>query len=386
MLKKVFVTFLLTIFAVGAMATVIPSGAENAMAEVDFSGANSVYVTEYQTGKVVYAKNENDRKPIASMVKIMTSLLTLEALDDGKVSQGDSVEISEHAASMGGSQVFLDAGDSIKLEELLKSVVVASANDSAVALAEHIGGSEDGFVSMMNKRAAELGMKDTNFVNATGLPKIGGYSTAKDVNVMTKELVKYPLYKKFCSIWLEDFKHPDGRTTVMTNTNKLVRYYKGCDLGKTGFTSEAMYCLSASAKRQGVRIVATVMGAKTSKERNALVSKLFDFGFSKFECKVVLRAEDSVRDVKVSRGKQKTVGVTLSEDLRVIAERGDDTQYRIEYVLPNKVKAPLKAGDVAGKIVVYDGDRQVAEQTLRFASSVEKSNLWDEIGKIFKEW
>lgn len=386
MLKKVFVTFLLSIISVGTISAAFFQSAPKAYAEVDFSGAESIYVTEYGTGKVVYAKNENDRRPIASMVKIMTSLLTLEAVSSGKVSLSDSVEISEHAASMGGSQVFLKAGDSIKLEELLKSVVVASANDSAVALAEHVGGSEDGFVSMMNERAAKLNMTDTNFANATGLPKIGGYSSAKDVNAMTRELVKFPLYKKFCSIWLEDFKHPDGRTTVMTNTNRLVRFYKGCDLGKTGYTGEAMYCLSASAKRQGVRIVATVMGAKTSKERNALVSKLFDFGFAKFECKTVLSSSDSVRDVKVARGKQKTVGVKLSEDLKVVTERGSGENYRVEYFLPEKVKAPIKAGDVCGKVVVYSGSKIVAEKPLHFCNDVEKSNLWDEIGKIVKEW
>lgn len=384
MFKKIFTATVLSVFM--ATCGILFGGHPTAAAQNNYDAVECAYVTEYSTGKVVFKKCENEKKPIASMVKIMTSLLTLEAIDRGDVSETDLVEVSEHAASMGGSQVFLKAGNKIKLTELLKSVVVASANDSAVALAEHLGGSEDGFVSLMNRRAAELDMTSTNFVNATGLPAQNSYSTARDVNVMTGELIKFPLYKKYCSIWLEDFVHPDGRTTVMTNTNKLVRFYKGCDSGKTGFTSEAMYCLSASAQRNGVRIIATVTGAKSSKERNKTVSELFDLGFSKFEARKVFSAGDTVAEAKVSRGKSKTVALTILDDVKVVVERGSKAEFRTETFVPAKLKAPIAKGDEVGKLTVYSDGKVVAEATLYAASDVEKASLWDKIRNIGEEW
>ena len=246
------------------LASVFAMNTSVCEAATDFKTVGkSAYMVDYATDTVLYARNENERLPIASMVKIMTSLLTLEAVERGDISLDDDVEISQNSASMGGSQVFLDAGTTHKAGELLKTVIVASANDSCVALAEHISGSVENFVAKMNARAKELGMNDTSFKNCTGLPAAESFSSAKDVSVMFRQLVKHKEYFEYAKIWLEDYKHPDGRTTTITNTNKLVRFYQGCDGGKTGFTSEAKFCLCATAKKSDMRVVAVVIGAES---------------------------------------------------------------------------------------------------------------------------
>ncbi|MDE6302938.1 MAG: D-alanyl-D-alanine carboxypeptidase, partial [Clostridia bacterium] len=239
-----------------------------AKAATDFRGVGKAqYLIDYGTGTVIYSRNENARLPIASMVKIMTAMLTFEAIERGDVSLDDDVLISQESASMGGSQVFLDAGTTHKLGDLLRTVIVASANDSCVALAEHIEGSVGAFVAKMNARAKELGMENTCFKNCTGLPAAESFSCAKDAATMFMQLIKYPVYFDFAKVWLEDYEHPSGRKTTITNTNKLVKFYNGCDGGKTGYTSEAKFCLTATAMRNNMRVIAVVVGADSSTVR-----------------------------------------------------------------------------------------------------------------------
>ena len=343
--------YLLTLTAivlavVSAVACVTYAPA-TALAENGFSvEGKAAYLADYATGTVLYAKNENDRLPIASMVKIMTALLTVEAIDAGELSLDEEVFVSENAAGMGGSQVFLDANTRHKAGDLLKSVIVASANDSCVALAERICGSTEGFVKRMNARAAELGMKDTHFANCTGLPAAEGFSSAHDVAVMFGELIRHPVYFDFSKIWLEDYVHPDGRTTSMTNTNKLVRFYNGCDGGKTGFTSEAKFCLA-------------------------------------YEVKTLLRAGDPVENyVKVSAGKKKNVELTVNKDVAVFGERGNSSEYELKFELPEKIKAPVTKGDVVGKgYIVRDGE-VTGEFEVVAAEDVKRASLLDLIRRI----
>ena len=251
-------TFICTLCVSSVFETKIANGA------VDFKTVGkSGFLVDVATGTVLYSRNEKERLPIASMVKIMTALLTLEEVDSGRLALDDDVRISENAASMGGSQVFLDAGTTHKAGDLLKTVIVASANDSCVALAEHIDGCVEGFVARMNAKAKQLGMTDTVFKNCTGLPAAESFSSARDVSIMFRELIKHPVFFEYARVWLEDYKHPDGRTTTITNTNKLVRFYEGCDGGKTGFTSEAKFCLCATAKKNGMRVVAVVPRCET---------------------------------------------------------------------------------------------------------------------------
>ena len=381
LLKNLLVVLAVALFSVCAAvsAVFVPT----ARAEGFSAEGRSAYLVDAATFTPLYAKNENERLPIASMVKIMTVLLTLEAVDRGELSLDEKVPVSENAASMGGSQVFLDAGTEHRAGDLLKSVIVASANDSCVALAERVSGSAEGFVSDMNARAAELGMKDTRFANCTGLPAAESFSTAHDVALMFREVIRHPVYFEDAGVWLEDYVHPDGRTTVMTNTNKLVKFYNGCDGGKTGFTSEAKFCLAATAERDGMRVIAVVAGADSSKSRFNAVSSMFNHAFGSFKAEKLLGAgELAAQRVKVAGGKERSVGVTVSEDIVRLAPRSDKAAAELRLELPDKVKAPVRKGDVVGKgYVVVDGTA-VREFDLVAAEDVARASIWDLFRRI----
>ena len=381
LLKNLLVVLAVALFCVCAAvsAVFVPT----ARAEGFSAEGRSAYLVDAATFTPLYAKNENERLPIASMVKIMTVLLTLEAVDRGELSLDEKVPVSENAASMGGSQVFLDAGTEHRAGDLLKSVIVASANDSCVALAERVSGSVEGFVSDMNARAAELGMKDTRFANCTGLPAAESFSTAHDVALMFREVIRHPVYFEDAGVWLEDYVHPDGRTTVMTNTNKLVKFYNGCDGGKTGFTSEAKFCLAATAARDGMRVIAVVAGADSSKSRFNAVSSMFNHAFGSFKAEKLLGAgELAAQRVKVAGGKERSVGVTVSEDIVRLAPRSDKAAAELRLELPDKVKAPVRKGDVVGKgYLVVDGTA-VREFDLVAAEDVARASIWDLFRRI----
>ena len=381
LLKNLLVVLAVALFSVCAAvsAVFVPT----ARAEGFSAEGRSAYLVDAATFTPLYAKNENERLPIASMVKIMTVLLTLEAVDRGELSLDEKVPVSENAASMGGSQVFLDAGTEHRAGDLLKSVIVASANDSCVALAERVSGSVEGFVSDMNARAAELGMQDTRFANCTGLPAAESFSTAHDVALMFREVIRHPVYFEDAGVWLEDYVHPDGRTTVMTNTNKLVKFYNGCDGGKTGFTSEAKFCLAATAERDGMRVIAVVAGADSSKSRFNAVSSMFNHAFGSFKAEKLLGAgELAAQRVKVAGGKERSVGVTVSEDIVRLAPRSDKAAAELRLELPDKVKAPVRKGDVVGKgYVVVDGTA-VREFDLVAAEDVARASIWDLFRRI----
>lgn len=381
LLKSLLVVLAVALFSVCAAvsAVFVPT----ARAEGFSAEGRSAYLVDAATFTPLYARNENERLPIASMVKIMTVLLTLEAVDRGELSLDEKVPVSENAASMGGSQVFLDAGTEHRAGDLLKSVIMASANDSCVALAERVSGSVEGFVSDMNARAAELGMKDTRFANCTGLPAAESFSTAHDVALMFREVIRHPVYFEDAGVWLEDYVHPDGRTTVMTNTNKLVKFYSGCDGGKTGFTSEAKFCLAATAERDGMRVIAVVAGADSSKSRFNAVSSMFNHAFGSFKAEKLLGAgELAAQRVKVAGGKERSVGVTVSEDIVRLAPRSDKAAAELRLELPDKVKAPVRKGDVVGKgYVVVDGTA-VREFDLVAAEDVARASIWDLFRRI----
>lgn len=371
------------------LAAIVPITVKNvAEAATDFrSVGKSAYLMDYGTGTVIYKRNENERLPIASMMKIMTVLLTLEAVERGDATLEDDVLVSETAASMGGSQVFLDANTTHKLKDLLRTVIVASANDSCVALAEHLEGSVGGFVSKMNARAKELGMENTNFKNCTGLPAAEAYSCAKDVSVMFYQLMKYPVYFENAKVWLEDYAHPDGRKTTITNTNKLVRFYNGCDGGKTGYTSEAKFCLSATAVRDNMRVIAVVIGADSAKTRNAAVSAMFDYAFANYSNKILLKAGENIENsVEVLGGKKQNVALTVERDVAQFMSRNDDGSYELKYELPYSVKAPLKAGDSVGKVYLVKDGVIVSETNVIANETVERMSLFDAIGIIGKHW
>ena len=335
-------------------------------------------------GEVLFEHNKDERRPIASMVKIMTLLLCFENIDANKISIEDEVVASERASSMGGSQAFLDAGASYKVENLIKSVIIASANDSCVALAETISGSVEGFVEQMNKKAADLGMTNTVFTNCTGLPMAGQFSTANDVGIMFSQLIKHKKYFEYANIWMDDFLHPSGRVTGLANTNKLIRQYNGCDGGKTGYTAEAGHCLAATAQRNGTRLISVIVGGVDSKTRFSENKALFDYGFANFESKLYLSAEKPIEQkVKVMGGKQNELSVKLEKDLTCFGRKGQSAD-EIVLELPEKVKAPVTEGDEIGYAHVVVNGKKVASVKVIAAQSVKKATFWDYLKNMVK--
>ena len=375
------------LFSLTILSTLLPLGKNVAFADEIKVNGKAVYLVDSATGTEMYSSRSDDRLPIASMVKIMTTLLALESVDRGDLSLDEMVPVSDVAASMGGSQVFLDSGKEYKAGELIKSIIVASANDSCVAMAERLSGSVEGFVKDMNERAKALGMNNTNFVNCTGLPAPESYSSAKDVSIMFRELIKYPKYFEYAGIWLEDFVHPDGRTTSMTNTNKLVRFYNGCDGGKTGFTSEAKFCLSATAERNGLRVVAVVIGADSSKERFASVSNLFGYAFSNYSAKVIQSKDDCIENsIRVLGGREKGISVAVKEDFKALVKKGDDGEYKVHFNLPATVKAPIVRGGEVGKAYLTRNGEVIGECPVVSVVDVEKARYSDTLKHICDEW
>lgn len=354
MKKVLFVICLSLIVSVavyGCSAT--PTAAAESTALV--SGAKAAYLTDADGKVEMYALSADKRYPIASMVKIMTALLTVEAIDAGTLALDEQIVVSPTAMGMGGSQMFLNAGDSYTVDDLLKGVVVVSANDACVALAERLAGTEGAFVAAMNDRAASLGMRNTHFANCTGLPHPEGYSCAKDVATMLRALISHDVYHRYSTIWLENFKHPDGRTTTFTNTNKLIRFYAGCDGGKTGYTAEAGFCLAATAVKNDMRVVSVVIGAADSKTRFAESSSLLNYAFASYRFSPLATVGEQVATADVKCGKDKTVPVGVSRNLGVLSKVGEKPNAQL-VLEPASARAPIATGTELGRAhLVVDG-------------------------------
>ena len=348
--------------------------------------SHSAYLIDYATGEVLYERNADAKYPIASMVKIMTLVITFDEIKAGNLKFDDQITVSETAAGMGGSQVFLESGGVYKATDLIQSIAIASANDSCVAMAERIAGSEEGFVKKMNARAKELGMEDTVFVNCTGLPKEGQYSCAKDVATMLSALLCHAKYYDYSKIWLTEIKHSGDRVTEMANTNKLIRSYQGCDAGKTGFTNEAGFCLAASASRGDMRVIGVVLGASDSKTRFSGVSALFDHAFANYTSKLVVE-KAVLSDVvcPVSGGKVREVSLIPERECRIFCARDDDGEIYVEKVYKG-AKAPVARGDVLGEVIVYKDSVEVDRISLLANDDVAKSGYLDSLRELARNW
>jgi D-alanyl-D-alanine carboxypeptidase (penicillin-binding protein 5/6) len=373
---------------VAAEAASDPKDASDRTPKIDSATAKSAYMIDFGTGTVLYERDPDKRMPIASMVKIMTLLLTFENIESGRMSFDQKIVISENASGMGGSQMFLDTGLEYPLSDLIKGVVVCSANDASVAIAETISGSVEEFITLMNERARSLGMENTCFVNVTGLPQDGQYCTARDVTTMMRELLKHKDYYRFSGIYMENYTHPDGRVTELVNTNKLVRFYKGCDAGKTGFTNEAMFCLSASALRNGMRVVATVIGAENSKARFAEVSSLFNYAFANYsEDRLVCKDEPIANNIEIRRGKSERIAVAADRDVYVLRKKGDNKEYSVRLDLNDKLKAPVAKGSVIGKLTVTDQNGAiVGTANIVALENIESAGYGDSLKKVLLDW
>ena len=341
---------------------------------------------DFHTKTEMFAQNERERLPIASMCKIMTLLLSFEAIDAGAISIDEEIQVSERAASMGGSQVFLEANASYPVKELIKSIVVCSANDSCVAMAEKIAGSESLFVEKMNEKAKQIGANDTLFANCTGLPKEPQYSCAKDVALMLQKLLEHEEYYEYGKVWMDKFAHPKGRFTEISNTNKLVRFYEGCDGGKTGFTNEAGFCLAATAQRNQMRVISVVIGEETSKNRFDDVRTMFDYAFANYTMTPIIEANTPLNDcVSVKGGKEKQVAVSPARSAYIFAKRGEKPNVSIEAYF-NKVQAPLVKGEQVGELILFQDGIERDRIPLVCVESVDKATFFDCLKDIARNW
>lgn len=383
-MKKVMLFVLSSVLAVCSFGTVYARAAGEA--DMPQISGKAAYLCDWHTGTVIHEANAQAHLPIASMCKIMTLLVCFDGLNEHRFSLDDMVCVSETASGMGGSQVFLEAGASYRAKDLIESICIASANDSCVAMAELLYGSENAFVNRMNERAGELGMKDTQFTNCTGLPKSGQYSCAKDVAAMLSALMRYKEYFEFSTVWMDEIQHPGGRKTEMANTNKLVRYYQGCDAGKTGFTSEAGYCLAASAERGNMRVISVVIGADTSKKRFDGCKTMFDYAFANYTNKAAVQEGVLSNELcAVANGKEKTVSVKTATPLYVFCKKGVENTIQCKKTY-FQVKAPVREGDKIGEIIVYKDNIEVARTDLLAAHDVLKSSYFDGLKEIAENW
>lgn len=377
--------FGVTIIAVASLFFGIPMKREISSADIDLTSKAAILM-DSGTQTILYEKNSHEHLPVASMVKMMTILLTLENLKENRIALDDKVLTSEKASGMGGSQVFIDAFEEYKLEDLFKSVVMASANDGSVALAEYISGSETNFVKQMNKKAGEIGMQDTNYVNCTGLPAPEQYSSAYDSALLLNEVCKYDLYHNYSTIWMDKLVHPSGRVTELVNTNRLVKYYKGCDGGKTGSTSEAGCCLSASAKRDDMRLISVIVGAENSKKRFGECSELFNYGFANFEMKKIVSNSDIMATLPVSKGKIESVNVYAKEDFATIIKKGDTSEFEIKTHLPEKIKAGIEAEGKVGELAITKNGEIIREIDIITKDKIDKMSYLDSVHKVLENW
>ena len=382
-MKRLLAFILATAIVLTTGLTVFADTATNSEAENESSGfvptvdleidAAEAYLCDAQTGTVLYAKNENERRSPASVTKVMTLLLVCEALGEGAIKLDDKVSVSAYAASMGGSQVFLEEGERFSVEELIKCTVIASANDAAVALAEYCAGSEAAFVSKMNERARLLGLTNTSFENVTGLDDetVNHYTTARDIAVMSRELIKHDVILKYSSVWQDTIR--DGEFTL-TNTNRLVRYYDGCNGLKTGSTDKAGYCVSATAERDGLTLIAVVMGAESRDKRNAAARAMLDYGFSSFA--LYCDGAEYLEDVPVLSGKSDGVAA-VSEGFTALAPKAKLSKVEKHFDIPESLEAPIKKGDVIGSIVYTLDGAELGRADIYADSDVEKITFID---------
>ena len=347
--------------------------------------AKGAILVDSLSGKVLYEKNADEKLPPASMTKLASMLLIMESIDNETLKFDDMVTISEEAANMGGSQVFLQAGETYSVHDLLKSIAIASGNDAVYAMAEKIGGSHEEFVNMLNKRLKEIGAVNTNFVNAHGLDAEGHYSTARDMSIIARELLKHEKILEYTSIYEEYLEKNDGSRIWLVNTNKLVRYYNGVDGLKTGFTKTAGYCLTATAKKDNFRLISVVMGEDTSENRSADTVKLLNYGFNTYKINIIKTKDEKLGKVRIYNGKNYFANVVLVADATEILknnEKADNYEFNLKV---GKIKAPIKRGDVIGTAEIIDsGNNIIDEVDVTIDKDIEKAGFVDYLLKNLK--
>ena len=377
---KKFISFLLATVIAISQGSIIFANSEEAKLDVV---SKSAILMDASTGKVLYEKNCHEKLPPASVTKVMTLLLICEALEDGKIKEDDDVQISETAASMGGSQIFLEPGEIQKVDTLVKSIAVASANDACVAMAEYIGGSVEEFVVLMNKRAKELGMNDTNFVNTNGLPVDNHYTSAYDIALMSKELLAHKKISKYLTTWMDEVVVGKKQSKIgISNTNKLIKHYAGATGVKTGFTQQAKYCLSASAMRNNTHLIAVTLCAETSPIRFKDATNLLNYGFANFESVKVCGSNDKVATVKFEKGEKENIDLVAKDDLSVLIKKGDNKDFKKKVEIKQDLKLPIKKNTELGVVKVYRGKELVGETKIINTEDINKASYLQMLRRV----
>lgn len=372
-MKKVICFFICVCFMMHSVVVFAESNTDLGL------NAKSAILMEESTGNILYESNPDERLPIASVTKVMTMLLIMEAVDSGKISLDDMVTVSENAMSYGGSTMFLETGEQLTVNDMLKGIAVASANDGCVAMAEHLAGSESAFVDMMNEKVKELGMENTHFMNTNGLDEDDHYSSARDVAIMSRELMKHETIFNYTSIWMDTLR---GGKFQLANTNKLIRFYDGANGLKTGSTSKALCCLSAAAKRNDMQLIAVVLGAPTSAERFASAKSLLDYGFANYAVNTQITAGDEVQKIAVEKGVDKEVGVVAGDSCSTLVKKGQEDNITKEIKIDDTITAPIEAGQKIGTMTISRDGEVIADIDLNASSAVEKKG----IGLIIKDF
>lgn len=376
MFRKVIVSGLLCV----AIVTGFLCPTEVSALSEDSVTAPAAVLMEFSSGKILFEKNPHEQRPCASITKVMTMLLVCEALDSGKISLDDTVTASAHAASMGGSDIWLEEGETMSVDDMIKATVVASANDAAVALAEYICGSEEAFVEQMNKRAKELKMNETVFKNCNGLDEDGHVTSAYDVAVMSRELMKHEMIFDYTSIWLDTLR--DGETQIV-NTNKLLKTYNGITGLKTGTTDDAGCCISASAQRDNLSLIAVALGAKTGKERFADAATLLDYGFANYSVKELNAPDDLPKTLEVTNGMQKDVIIGCDVSSSVVVDKSGDSEVKTKVDLPESIEAPVAKGQKVGTLTYTIGSSAVGSFDIVANADVKEISFAAVIGVLF---
>lgn len=374
---KLFVSLVL-VFAV-LMSSTFAVAADN-KPSLDILAKSSILI-EASTGQVLYENAADEHLPIASVTKVMTMLLIMEAIDDGDLQLSDMVSVSPYAASMGGSQVFLEPGEQMSVSDMLKAIAVASGNDACVAMAEHIAGSESEFVNRMNEKAKALGMQHTNFMNCNGLDTDNHYSSARDVAIMSRELIKHEKIFEYLTIWMDSLR--DGKFGL-ANTNKMVRFYSGGNGIKTGSTDQAKFCVSAGAKRDNMQLIAVVLGSPTSKDRFADATKLLDYGFANYAITEVVGKAEDLGVVDIKRGVNKTVGIETGTDFKALMSKGKKEQIERIIEMQDGISAPIKKGQKLGVMKMMLGGKEIGFVDIVAREDVDKYNFFNSFSELFR--
>jgi len=389
---KKFIKILSLVFVLGIIFTYSICGGlvlaknSNDIKDLNNIASKSALLVDRASGTVIFEKNADKKLPIASMTKLVTLGVVFEALNQGKLKLDQYVVVSENAAKTEGSEAFLDANKKYLVEDLIKTVIISSANDSAVALAEAVSGSESDFVRKMNDYAVAIGMNDSLFSNATGLPAANHYSTARDMVRVYDKICDNLIYKKYSNVWIDELVHASGRKTQLVNTNKLVRFYRGSTGGKTGFTNEAGFCLTASAKKNDMTLIAVVLGEKTSSERFNTVTNMFDYGFNNFENRIVVKKDKSLGDIEIDNYYEKIAQIFPRKDYIKFLKKGDEFVYNTHLEM-GKIKAPIKADQKIGSLLILDKNNIVIDEIdIITGKDIDEIKFYQVVDKIYKNW